>query len=332
MRLHCKLSASVAVLLVVALASAQEAKDAAKIRAAAEEYDAGRRAYLDKDYETAALHFENADRDAPSAGALRLAIRARMEAHHSARAATLSELAMRRYPADDVTTQLAKETLKKLTPSLLKVDVRCEPACALVVDDRAPFNEAAVEQVLYLDPGQHSIFASWPGRQGRSAQAEGPKGASRQVLLHPGPPLPQASPTVAQPHASGSPPPPVHESGISPGFFYAGAGLTLALAGVTVWSGLDTRAHPGPDRVEKECVNLGESCPAYQEGLSSQRRTNILIGSTAGMAAITGVLALVTRWGGSESTASPSGSSTQLRVVPSVSWTQGPQLGATGRF
>ena len=332
MRYPCKLSAWLAVLCIAPIAGAQAGNDAAKIRIAAEEYDAGRRAFMDKDYETAALHFENADRDAPSAGALRLAIRARKEAHHSARAATLSELAIRRYPADDVTTKLAEETLKELTPSLLKVDVRCDPACSLVVDDRAPFNEASQQQVVYLDPGAHSISATWPGRQGASAPVEGSKGTFREVVLHPGPPVTQAVPAVVQPHASAVQPPAAHESGISPGFFYAGAGLTVALAAVTVWSGLDTRSNPGPDRVEKECVNLGESCAAYQDGLASQRRTNILIGSTVGMAAVTGVLALVTRWKGSESAPSSGGATTQLRVVPSVSWTEGPQLGAMGRF
>ncbi|MFW5739668.1 MAG: hypothetical protein ACOC1F_04820, partial [Myxococcota bacterium] len=63
--------------------------DPEKLKLAAEEFDAGRRAYKLEHYARAATHFENAFRDAPSPQALRMAIRARKEAGHLARAATL---------------------------------------------------------------------------------------------------------------------------------------------------------------------------------------------------------------------------------------------------
>ncbi|HTJ84803.1 MAG TPA: hypothetical protein VL400_23955, partial [Polyangiaceae bacterium] len=56
------------------------AADPAKLKAAAESFEAGARAYKDKKYEEAAAHFEAADDAVPSAKALRLAIRARDEA------------------------------------------------------------------------------------------------------------------------------------------------------------------------------------------------------------------------------------------------------------
>ena len=62
--------------------------------------DRGRRAYLAKDFEQAAVHFENAYRDAPRAETLRLAIRARRDAKQLARAATLAAIAQQRYPDD----------------------------------------------------------------------------------------------------------------------------------------------------------------------------------------------------------------------------------------
>ena len=68
---------------------AQSDVDPEKLRLAAEEYDAGRRAYKLGDFAKAATLFENAYRDAPSAQTLRMAIRSRDEARHHARAATL---------------------------------------------------------------------------------------------------------------------------------------------------------------------------------------------------------------------------------------------------
>ena len=60
--------------------------DADRLKAAADEFDSGRRSFKIKDFENAAVHFENADRDAPSPEALQSAIRARKEAGHTARA------------------------------------------------------------------------------------------------------------------------------------------------------------------------------------------------------------------------------------------------------
>jgi hypothetical protein len=109
-----------------------------------------------------------------------------------------------------------------------------------------------------------------------------------------------------------------------------GLGATVVLAGVTVWSGLDTRNNPGRDTVERECVNLGESCPAYQDGLSRQRRTNILLGTTIGIGVLTGVISALTRWGGTkEARPAPT---TGWKITPSVGWNGGVQAGAVGRF
>jgi hypothetical protein len=66
-----------------------------------------------------------------------------------------------------------------------------------------------------------------------------------------------------------------------------GAGLTAASAAFTVWSGIDTQNNPGKDAVRNACMGLGESCPAYQQGLSSQLRTNVAL-------AVTGVLGVAT--------------------------------------
>src|SRR6185437_1184988 len=87
------------------------APSAERIKSAAAEYDAGRRAFTDQKFEEAAIHFENAYHDAPNAQTLRNAIRARREAKQLARAATLAVIAQERYADDDATVKFAKETL-----------------------------------------------------------------------------------------------------------------------------------------------------------------------------------------------------------------------------
>ena len=87
-------AAGVATVLAVAgVAGAQDsAPTAEQIKAAAAEFDQGRQAYRSKDYVEAAEHFEAADRSAPSARTLDLAIRSRDKAGQLDRAATLAAL------------------------------------------------------------------------------------------------------------------------------------------------------------------------------------------------------------------------------------------------
>src|SRR5262249_18546939 len=111
---------------------------------------------------------------------------------------------------------------------------------------------------------------------------------------------PSASTADTDPHADSSAneadQPKPSSGGLPKGVFFAGLGVNVRLGGVTVWSGIDTQTNPGVEKVRAECAGKGETCPLYQQGLAKQTRTNVLIGVTAGAAAITGVLAILTRW------------------------------------
>src|SRR6476469_8115305 len=127
------------------------APDAERLKTAAEEFDAGRRAFKLKDFENSAIHFENADRDAPSPEALQSAIRARKEAGHSARAATLSANALSRYPADKQLGEYARQVLAESERLLYRVSVGCSPDCTIIVDNKVmPFPEGP-NAIVYLD-------------------------------------------------------------------------------------------------------------------------------------------------------------------------------------
>ena len=304
-----------------------------RIKAAAEEFDAGRRAFLTGDFAKAAEHFENADRDVPSPEAIRMAIRARKSARHDARAATLAGLALQRYPDDQATAAVAQQTLTAVQTKLHRLTVKCTPTCTLGVDGHvAPWAETD-HAVIYLDPGEHTIDAGWSQDRSRSSQLLARAGASTEMVFD-APALPETAP---EPDASSGPASSSSTSAapsalthFPPTVFFVVAGTTAVMGAVTLWSGIDTISNPGKDRVRADCAGKDDSCPTYQDALSSQHRTNILLGVSAVLAVATGVVGVfLTDWSGGESSSSSTGTA---RVVPSVSVGSGLQLGASGRF
>src|SRR5262249_36877416 len=150
---------------VCAATVARAQPDGADVAAAARAYEEGMRAQLRRDYAQAASLFELADRSAPSAAALRSAIRNHEAAGNVARALTLAVRADRRYPTAADTHKAADSVLARLAPSCAAVTVRCSPGCAVLVDGRVAA-ETASEHELYLAPGEHALVASWG--EGRS--------------------------------------------------------------------------------------------------------------------------------------------------------------------
>lgn len=311
-----------------------------QIKAAADEFDRGVKSAQAGNMDEAASHFEAADREAPSPDALKAAIRARRDAKQPARAATLAALALTRYPADKALSDFARSVLTQAGPTLHKVAVACKPECLLVVDNKLVPAEASTEIALYLDPGKHTVSAGWNDKN-QSRDVTATAGGSSSLSFSPPPaekPAASASATAreapTESATEASPPPPAPGGKLSPVFTYVGIGLTVALGGATVWSGLDTQSNPGPDKVKERCVGLGESCPEYKDGLSRQRRTNILLAATGGTAIVTGlVAALLTNWKGDAGPPPTTGARRGLNLVPGVSFESGgAQFQAAGRF
>jgi hypothetical protein len=300
------------------------------LKTAADEFDAGRRAYRLRDFENAAIHFENADRDVPSPEALQSAIRARKEAGQDAKAATLAAWALSRYPGDKELADYVPKLLGDLEKSLYKLGVSCSPECALVIDEKvAPFGEIAAATV-YLDPGSHALVAGWPNDRRTNSTVDATAGAAGTVSFSaPAAPSTTTAPPVVPvdtaPHGS---PEADHGqgSGLPPAVFFTGAAVSLVLTGVTVWSGLDTLSNPGKDAIATQCQPRDTNCPVYQQGLSNQRRTNVLIGTTSVVAAATAVVGLFfTNWGGS-------GKPSEGYIAPVLTAEHGIGVGAVGRF
>ncbi len=291
----CLAAAVLGVSTVAADARADDAPpNAERLRSAASEYDAGRRAFGEKDYEGAASHFENAFHDAASASALRSAIRARRKGGDLARAATLASIALVQYPKDAPTVAVAQEVLKESQKKLERVALRCTPACGVAADGRAISPEDAPETVFYLEPGDHEVVVSWSADRTRTSIVTATAGREEALTFEAPQVAPKPAPVVAVPPP---PPPPPSFRTLPPAVFYSVAAATAVALGITVWSGVDAEDNPGAAAVRRDCVGQGTSCAEYQQGLSAQLRTNALIGATAALGVGAGAVGIFfTRW------------------------------------
>jgi hypothetical protein len=322
------------------IAAAAGPPDAERLKIAAEEFDAGRRAFKVKDFENAAVHFENADRDAPSPEALQSAMRARKEAGQVARAATLGAWGVARHPNDKTFNDYAKPVLADADKTLHKVSIQCQPDCTVVVDNKVmPFPESA-SATVYLDPGAHAIVATWSNNRHRNADVAAVAGGNSKLVFNAASPDKNASPDTPSgshdPNASGTEPQVDRgaeddkKGGLPPMVFYIGLATTAVLGGVTTWSGIDTLNNPGQENIDT--CRASPPCDWQKmndEGLAHQTRTNVLLGVTGVVAVTTGVIALFfTNWGGD----APPTEKKDARIVPVVGVSNGVTIGAVGRF
>lgn len=310
------------------------------VKAAGEQFNLGRTAFKEEDYAVAAEHFERADGLAPNAKVLQLAIQAREQAGQLGRAAMLAEVAKRRYPDDERFAEL-DAIISRAERDYARVDVSCDQPCNLVVGLRLVHGEPATEWVLFLEPGEHEVragFGDVDTSQQYSAAAgergtlafEAPAGAtpSPEPVASEDPPAdsPLESPFSGAVETDEPPAPQETAKGLSPIWFWIGAGTTVALAGVSTWSAIDTVSNPGQNAVREGCAGQGEDCPLYQQGVSRQNRTNVLWGITGGFAVGTVVLLALTDFDGDET---PRGDySDDLAFAP---WIGVDSLGAAAR-
>jgi tetratricopeptide (TPR) repeat protein len=301
-------------MLFSAVAAADEREISVEVRAeAADAYDQGTSAYLSERYELAAHWFERAFRLVPTSTALLQAVRAHEKAGDSIRAANLALQLTDSYPSDERAKQIADVVIASVKPVSVMVAVECATECTLELDG------ALIQHpTFFVTPDvEHSLKAAFDKGEA-SAYVQGAPGDIKAVTLVP-PALPAAPP-------------------IPRWAFFSSLGATVALGAVTIWSGID--ANNGVSAYESAArsanspgINNGASpSPEAQaqslldDGQAKERRTNILIGVTAGMAATTAVLGVFTNWKGESSGASK-------RIEPAIGVsTRGGGMTIKGRF
>jgi len=271
--------------LSILLPEAVMAQPSAQQRqAAAEAYDRGSAAYLAGDFADAAHWFETAHRLAPSSAALVQAVRTRIRAGDEVRAATLALRLQAQYGEDARASQTAASVLED-TGDLVRVEVECA-GCALDLDG------TLLDWPSFFIRGdsEHRIVAHFPtGDVERVLMGEA--GGRLELTIEP-PPLDgdaEGLPDSDSANVDSSGGDTNDGSGISP-LFVAGAGALTAISlGITIWSGLNTLS--GVDDYESSPTEEGLAA-----GQRKERRTNVLIATTAGLAALTAALALFTDW------------------------------------
>lgn len=236
------------------------------------------------------------------AASLRAEIQEHLDEGETARAATLAHLLREGYD-DEESSALAKRVLDGAAKSLTRVTIHCE-GCSVAVED------VSQPDVFYVEADtSHDLTATFEvGDTERTL--EGKPGQHVQLFLEPprGPELPPGegggASTTGSGRGDGS------SGGVSPVMFYVAAGLTAGAAAATIWSAVDMNGDVDAyeetlDRAEqnRSIEDLHEAERLLRRGDDKELRTELLIGVTAGLGLVTGLLALAVDWSGGEQNA-----------------------------
>jgi len=204
------------------------------------------------------------------------------------------------YPGEIETRQLGQETLDAHQAALGHRRVTCSAPCVLILDGAAEEPAAAERHELFLAPGEHHLTADFDGRRVDEHTVVAEAGQETPMAFAAPAPEPtqvRSTETQPEPPAIEPPrhePPPPEPSGLSPVFFWTGAGLTLVLGGVTIWSLVDT-LHA------RDAYVATPTEAGYHDGRKKERRLYAFTGAlaTVGVATLlTGILG--TRWNSGE--------------------------------
>ncbi|WP_437957515.1 hypothetical protein WME76_40380 [Sorangium sp. So ce119] len=281
-------------------------------RAAARAFEEGERAFRAGDFARAAAAFEAAYRAAPHASPLWNAARSWHRAGEIGRAANLYARYLREAPPDAPDRDAATAALGRIAPRLGRIDVYAPGARDVRVDE-VPVEGASV----HVNPGSHVVAGEVDGQVLRRTEVIGAGEVRSVALVAPAPrepatalqdppaPRPQAAapaapsttPAAAAPGAGapsaaapGAAPPPARRP-LSPAAVIVGAAVTALGAGLTVASGLDTIA-------ARDAFDAAPTEENLAAGRGKQRRTNVLLGASIGLGALTGAAAIwLVEWG-----------------------------------
>jgi hypothetical protein len=251
---------------------------AASRRRAADLYDRAVALYERARYAEAARAFFEADGLLPSSDALSSAIAAARLAHDYLLVARAAGRAAERESNDPKLAGDARAALAEAEAHLARVDLTCRPApCQPSIDGAA----VTAGRHLLL-PGTRSFSASFgDGQPAVEQRASLAAGSLYTIAL--APPAPAPKPVIGPRQALT---PPAHdardtpEKPLPPWLFYAGAGSSLVLAGITVWSGVD--ALDDVDHYENT-----RAVADRDTARSSIKRTDFLLAGTLLMTGVT---------------------------------------------
>jgi hypothetical protein len=266
--------------------------DDARARAKAA-YEAGAAAAGRHDYAEAARRFAEADELAPNDVTLTEALKAAARADDPVLGMRLVDRAESRHGAAPL-AGAAAAAREKLAARASRVTLACpdERPCEATLDGAA----APLATPIWTSPGAHrATFTTDPSTSHPLDVAAGaaitfrPPAPARPLPPPPAPlaePLAPIRPLAPAPASAFAPAPDTSRTGPSSAWFWIAAGTTVALAGVTAWSGAD--AVSLHDKWEK-----GDDA-AKASGQDAQLRTNVLLGVTGAALVGTVIVAVLT--------------------------------------
>ncbi|MDI1443396.1 hypothetical protein [Polyangium sp. 6x1] len=266
------------------------AVSAADREAATRAFEEGERAYRAGDFSRAAERFEEAYHKAPHPAPLWNAARSWDKAGEIARAANGYARYLREAPQGAPDRDEAGKALGELAARLGRIEVFAPEVEDVRVDDQ-PLEGTSV----YVHPGTHVIEGRVRGIEVRRTEelqagnvrsvalvAEGIASAPKEST-HDAPSEPPRPITKAQrPPAKAPPATPAEKPWLVPALVASGA-ATLVSAGLVVWSGVDTL-------IARSDYDAAPSWDKLYEGRDKQFRTNVLVGVSLGLGAVTGAL------------------------------------------
>lgn len=270
---------------------------------AAKQFEEGQRAFEAGDYRRAAAAFESAYRLKPHHAPLWNAGRSWDKAGDAVNAANFYSRFLAAAPAGARERDQATERLRDIAQKVGRLDIQVSDPKSVKLDGELP---AATS--VYVAPGDHVVEGNAPSGEAVRRTVTVGAGQVLSVALESAPVAPPPPPTrVAAPE-------PTRPTGEEPsrGFHLpwpvvvVGGALTVVAGGLATWSGLSTLS-------QRDAFDSTPSQDKLDDGKSAQLRTNVLIGTTVGLAVLTGVAAIFVDWRGSTSTTGAQASPSQPR-------------------
>jgi hypothetical protein len=292
---------AVPLLLATHMAAAQAPSDCPDQDATAcgrHHFEVGTRAFEKGDFTSAAAEFQAAMTQRPHPVIrFNLALSLARLGHPGAAIEQLKQVQTDAEADKDLRERAATEQ-KSAEQALSRVTFRLsDPSRDRVELDGAEV-KLAPEQELALDPGAHhvrvlsgsSIVLDQELELSPSERVElrvGERSRRIDVVVVPdAPPANPVKPVQPQPQ------PPASRAKLSPVWLYVGVGTTLALTGLTVWSGVDTnRAYSAYQRDLPE-LDQPQADARVRNGHSKELRTNLLLAGSVLSGAGSAVLGL----------------------------------------
>jgi hypothetical protein len=275
----------------LSLAQAPPASDPSPRAQASQQFEEGSTAFDRGDFVHAADAFERAYRHAPNPDSLWNAARARQLADDLPRAATLYARYLREAPADARDRNVATALLVTFAPRLGRVEVHGDDIEQLMVDERP-----SEERIIYVSPGAYVVRARVAGVLLQQTPVLRAGDVIGLVFEAPGPAVSaeteraqQQSHLISETLVTS---PPSRSSGLSPWFVAGGGILTGVAVAATIASGFSTLS-------ARDAFNASPTASNLATGQFMQARTNVLLGISIGLGAMTTATAIwLVEWRG----------------------------------